>query len=29
MLDRARIPIRREARHEWHPLIVMGGSCAA
>ncbi|MEM8993285.1 MAG: radical SAM protein [Acidobacteriota bacterium] len=29
MLDRARIPIRRAARHEWHPLIVMGGSCAA
>ncbi|MEM6794385.1 MAG: radical SAM protein [Acidobacteriota bacterium] len=29
MLDRARVPLRREERHEWHPLIVMGGSCAA
>lgn len=29
MLDRARIPLRREARTPWHPLVVMGGSCAA
>ena len=29
MLDRARIPLRREEREPWHPLIVMGGSCAA
>ncbi|MEM8929555.1 MAG: radical SAM protein [Acidobacteriota bacterium] len=29
MLDRARIAPRREDRHEWDPLIVMGGSCAA
>ena len=29
MLDRARIPLRREQRQPWHPLIVMGGSCAA
>jgi radical SAM superfamily enzyme YgiQ (UPF0313 family) len=29
MLDRARIPARREARSEWDPLIVLGGSCAA
>ena len=29
MLDRARIPLRREARRPWDPVIVMGGSCAA
>ncbi len=29
MLDRARIPLRRKEREPWHPLIVMGGSCAA
>ena len=29
MLDRAGIPLRRAARGPWHPLIVMGGSCAA
>ena len=29
MLDRARIPLRRHDRDAWHPLIVMGGSCAA
>lgn len=29
MLDRARIPLRREARGPWNPLVVMGGSCAA
>src|SRR5580693_2955025 len=29
MLDRAGIPLRREARGPWHPLIVMGGSCAS
>lgn len=29
MLDRARIPLRRSARGPWHPLVVMGGSCAA
>ena len=29
MLDRSRIPLRREERSEWHPLVVMGGSCAA
>jgi radical SAM superfamily enzyme YgiQ (UPF0313 family) len=28
MLDRAGIPLRRAARGPWHPLIVMGGSCA-
>ena len=28
-LDRARIPVRREARSQWDPLIVMGGSSAA
>lgn len=28
MLDRAGIPLRRAARGTWHPLIVMGGSCA-
>jgi radical SAM superfamily enzyme YgiQ (UPF0313 family) len=28
MLDLAGIPLRREARGPWHPLIVMGGSCA-
>jgi radical SAM superfamily enzyme YgiQ (UPF0313 family) len=28
MLDRSGIPLRREARGPWHPLIVMGGSCA-
>ncbi len=29
MLDRARIPLRREDRRPWHPLILIGGSCAA
>lgn len=29
MLDRASIPLRRRERHEWHPLIIMGGSCAS
>lgn len=29
MLDRARIPLRRSERGPWHPLVVMGGSCAA
>ncbi|MEM1202007.1 MAG: radical SAM protein [Acidobacteriota bacterium] len=29
MLDRARIPLRREDRNEWHPLVVLGGSCAS
>ncbi|MEM9554819.1 MAG: radical SAM protein [Acidobacteriota bacterium] len=29
MLDRARIPLRRRERDVWHPLVVMGGSCAA
>lgn len=29
MLDRARIPLRREQRDVWHPLVIMGGSCAA
>jgi len=29
MLDRAGIPARREARTAWHPLVIMGGSCAA
>lgn len=29
MLDRARIPLRREDRSAWDPLIVMGGSSAA
>ncbi|RMH17750.1 MAG: radical SAM protein [Acidobacteria bacterium] len=29
LLDRAAIPLRREAREPWHPLVVMGGSCAA
>ena len=29
MLDRARIPFRRHEREPWHPLVVMGGSCAA
>lgn len=29
MLDRANIPVRRSERHEWHPLVVMGGSCAS
>ena len=29
LLDRARIPLRREEREPWHPLVVMGGSCAA
>ena len=29
MLDRASIPLRREDRGPWHPLVVMGGSCAA
>jgi len=28
MLDRSGIPLRRTARGPWHPLIVMGGSCA-
>jgi radical SAM superfamily enzyme YgiQ (UPF0313 family) len=29
MLDRAGIPLRRGERGPWHPLIVMGGSCAS
>ena len=29
LLDRARIPLRREARTDDHPLVVLGGSCAA
>ncbi|MBZ0112775.1 MAG: B12-binding domain-containing radical SAM protein [Thermoanaerobaculia bacterium] len=29
LLDRAGIPLRRSERHEWDPLIVLGGSCAA
>ncbi len=29
MLDRARIPLRRRDRRPWHPLILIGGSCAA
>ncbi|MCB1035827.1 MAG: radical SAM protein [Acidobacteria bacterium] len=29
MLDRAGIPLRREERRPWDPLIVMGGSCAS
>jgi radical SAM superfamily enzyme YgiQ (UPF0313 family) len=29
MLDRAGIPLRRAERGPWHPLIVMGGSCAS
>lgn len=29
MLDRAGIPARREARGPWHPLVILGGSCAA
>lgn len=29
MLDRARIPLRRELRRPADPVIVMGGSCAA
>ena len=29
MLDRAGIPLRRSERGPWHPLIVMGGSCAS
>ncbi|HVT15897.1 MAG TPA: radical SAM protein [Thermoanaerobaculia bacterium] len=29
MLDRAGIPLRREDRGPWHPLIVIGGSCAS
>lgn len=29
MLDRAQIAPRRRDRHEWDPLVVMGGSCAA
>ena len=29
MLDRSQIPLRRSERDAWHPLIVMGGSCAA
>lgn len=29
MLDRAGIPLRRSERTPWHPLVVMGGSCAA
>ena len=29
LLDRARIPLRREERQPWHPLIMVGGSCAA
>jgi radical SAM superfamily enzyme YgiQ (UPF0313 family) len=28
MLDRAGIPLRRDARGSWDPVIVMGGSCA-
>ncbi len=29
LLDRAGIPLRREARGPWHPLVIMGGSCAS
>jgi radical SAM superfamily enzyme YgiQ (UPF0313 family) len=29
MLDRAGVPLRRAERGPWHPLVVMGGSCAA
>lgn len=29
MLDRAGIPLRRDHRRPWDPLIVMGGSCAS
>ncbi len=29
MLDRAGIPVRRDDRGPWDPLIVMGGSCAS
>jgi radical SAM superfamily enzyme YgiQ (UPF0313 family) len=29
MLDRAGIPLRRAARGPWHPLVVVGGSCAS
>lgn len=28
MLDRAGIPLRRQHRRPWDPIIVMGGSCA-
>ncbi|MDY7091891.1 MAG: radical SAM protein [Acidobacteriota bacterium] len=28
MLDRAGIPLRREERRPWDPVLVMGGSCA-
>ncbi|MCB1054475.1 MAG: hypothetical protein KDD11_03060, partial [Acidobacteria bacterium] len=28
MLERSSIPLRREERRPWDPLIVMGGSCA-
>lgn len=29
MLHRAGIPLRRSQRTPWHPLVIMGGSCAA
>lgn len=29
LLDRGRIPLRRSARGEEHPLVLMGGACAA
>ncbi len=29
LLDRGGIPLRRAERGPWHPLVVMGGSCAA
>ena len=29
MLDRAGIPLRRSQRTPWHPLVILGGSCAA
>ncbi len=29
MLDRARIPLSRRDRRPWHPLILIGGPCAA
>ncbi len=29
LLDRAGIPLRRAERGPWHPLVVMGGACAA
>ncbi|HVS00299.1 MAG TPA: radical SAM protein [Thermoanaerobaculia bacterium] len=29
MLDRAGIPLRRDQRRPWDPVIVMGGSCAS